>query len=82
MPYHFYLARCSNNSLYAGYCANLEDREAKHNNGTGAKYTRAHGPVKIVYSESFETRSEAMKREAEIKKWKKEEKERLIKKDL
>jgi len=78
MPYHFYLARCSDNSLYAGYCANLEDREAKHNAGTGAKYTRAHLPVKIVYSESFETRSDAMKREAEVKKWNKVKKEKLL----
>ncbi len=53
-------------------------REAKHNEGTGAKYTRSRGPVKIIYTEKCETLSDARKREAEIKKWSKEEKEDLI----
>lgn len=77
MPHFFYLARCSDESLYAGTCVNLEEREAKHNAGTGAKYTRSRLPVKIVYHEEFETLSEARKREAEIKKWPKEKKEEL-----
>ncbi len=57
---------------------NAEEREAKHNNGTGAKYTRSRGPVKIIYTEEFETLSEARKREAEVKKWSKAQKESLI----
>ncbi|NCP67239.1 GIY-YIG nuclease family protein [bacterium] len=78
MSFYFYLARCSDDSLYAGYCKNLTEREATHNNGTGAKYTRAKGPIEMVYSESFETKSEAMKREYAVKKMTKEQKESLI----
>lgn len=80
MPHYFYLARCADDSLYAGTAVDIKEREAKHNDGTGAKYTRSRGPVKIVYSEEFETLSEARKREAEVKKWTKEKKESLLEK--
>ncbi|PLX24539.1 hypothetical protein C0580_04980 [Candidatus Parcubacteria bacterium] len=76
--YYFYLARCSDESLYAGYCVNLKQREDKHNSGEGAKYTKSRRPIKIVYSEEFDTMSQAMKREAEIKSWPRIEKEKLI----
>ena len=79
ITHYFYLARCSDGSLYAGTCLNLSEREAKHNDGTGAKYTRSRRPVKIVYYEEFPTLSEARKREAEVKRWTRDEKERLIK---
>jgi putative endonuclease len=78
MYHYFYLARCADNSLYAGTCIDLAAREAKHNAGTGAKYTRSHGPVRFIYHERFRTLSAARKREAEVKKWSKEEKEELI----
>ncbi|PIR54198.1 hypothetical protein COU75_02080 [Candidatus Peregrinibacteria bacterium CG10_big_fil_rev_8_21_14_0_10_42_8] len=78
MPHYFYLARCSDNSLYSGTCVNLEEREALHNAGKGAKYTRAKGPVTFIYHEEFETLSEARKREAEVKKWSKQQKEELL----
>ena len=78
MPHYFYLARCTDNSLYSGTCVNLQEREALHNAGKGAKYTRAKGPVTFVYHEEYETLSEARKREAEVKKWSKEEKEKLL----
>ena len=76
--HYFYLARCADGSLYAGTCLDLAAREAKHNDGTGAKYTRARGPVKIIYHETFTTLSDARKREAEVKKWSKAEKEALL----
>ena len=76
--YYFYLARCKDDTLYAGYCANIKNRELKHNNGEGAKYTKYRTPIKIVYFEKFSTRSGAMKREAEIKSWSKIKKENLI----
>lgn len=75
--HYVYLARCCDGSLYAGTCLNLSEREAKHNNGTGARYTRSRRPVKIVYSERFKTLSDARKREAEVKRMTKEEKETL-----
>ncbi|MBT7007161.1 GIY-YIG nuclease family protein [Candidatus Falkowbacteria bacterium] len=79
MSYYTYLARCNDNSLYTGYCVDILKREKKHNKGEGAKYTRQRRPVKIVYFEEYESRSEAMKREIQIKGWIKEKKENLIK---
>ncbi|MFH1546231.1 MAG: GIY-YIG nuclease family protein [Patescibacteria group bacterium] len=79
MPFYFYLARCSDNSLYSGSCVDLKNREKTHNDGKGAKYTRSRRPVRIVYSEKFATRSEAMKREAEVKKWTRAKKINLVK---
>ncbi len=79
MPTHFfYIARCNDNSLYSGTCLDLKDREAKHNAGTGAKYTRSRAPVKIIYFEKYKTLSAARKREAEVKKFTKEIKELLV----
>ncbi|HCI03651.1 MAG: GIY-YIG nuclease family protein [Candidatus Peribacteraceae bacterium] len=78
MPFYFYLARCSDNSLYSGSCLDLRAREDKHNSGKGAKYTRARRPVKIIYHEEFETLAEAMKREAQVKNLSKTEKEQVV----
>lgn len=77
-----YILRCSDNSLYTGWTNDLEKRVAAHNAGRGAKYTRAHRPVSLVYQESFETREEAMKREAAIKKMSHSQKEQLIQASL
>ena len=77
MPYYFYLARCSDGSLYSGSCVDLVARESKHNEGKGAKYTRSRRPVQIVYHEEFLTLTEARRREAEIKTWSKMDKENL-----
>ena len=78
--YFVYLARCKDKTIYTGYTVDLKDREAKHNSGEGAKYTKHRRPIKIVYSEEFDTISEAMKREAQIKSWSRADKEKLIKK--
>lgn len=80
MSHFFYLARCADSSLYAGTCVNVQEREEKHNSGKGAKYTRSRSPVTIIYTEEFETLSEARKREAEVKKWTKTRKEMLVNK--
>lgn len=77
--YYAYLARCSDESLYAGYTNDIVNREQTHNDGKGARYTRMRLPIRIVYSEGFVNRSDAMKREAALKRLKKSEKENLIK---
>lgn len=77
--YYFYLARCSDNTLYAGYCVNIKNRQNKHNKGEGAKYTKYRRPVKIIYFEEFDDMIGAMRREAQIKKWSRIKKENLIK---
>lgn len=73
-PWIVYMLRCSDGSLYTGITKNLEQRIAKHNDGTGAKYTRSRLPVELVWHEVAEGESEARKREAEIKKWKRSDK--------
>ena len=78
MPHFFYLARCADESLYAGTCVDLAQREQKHNDGSGAKYTRSRRPVRIVYHEEHESLSDARRREADVKKWSKERKEELL----
>ncbi|MBT3690453.1 GIY-YIG nuclease family protein [bacterium] len=77
--YFVYLARCKDKTIYTGYTVDLKDREAKHNSGEGAKYTKHRRPIKIVYSEEFNSVSKAMKREAQIKSWSRADKEKLIK---
>ncbi len=76
--HYFYLARCADNSLYAGTCVDLDARLEKHNAGTGAKYTRSRRPVQIAHSEEFPTLGDARRREAEVKRWSKEKKEELL----
>ena len=76
-----YILRCSDGSLYTGWTNNLEKRLETHQQGKGAKYTRARLPVELVYFESYEEASQARKREAEIKKFSREKKLQLIKKD-
>ena len=62
-----YVLLCSNNSLYRGYTNDLDKRLRDHQSGKGVRYTRMHKPVKIVYSEEFDKKEEAMKREAYFK---------------
>lgn len=84
MPYYFYILRCSDNSLYCGQTSDLEKRVKQHNTDKhkSAKYLRGRLPVKLVYFEEFPTLQQAMKREIQIKKWKKTKKENLIKNNL
>ena len=72
-----YLVRCNDNSLYAGWTNDIEKRLQSHNAGTGAKYTRTRLPVTLAYLETFDTKSEAMKREAALKKLTHQQKEQL-----
>jgi putative endonuclease len=67
--HYFYVVSCKDDSLYAGYTNNLKRRIKLHNEGKGAKYTRARRPVKLVYSKGFLTKSEALKAEYAFKQW-------------
>lgn len=76
---HFvYMLRCADGTLYSGYSTDPNRRTAVHNNGSGAKYTRSRLPVELVYFESAETKSQALKREAALKKLTRVEKILLI----
>lgn len=73
-----YILKCADDTLYTGYTTDLKKRLKTHNSKLGAKYTRGRIPVKLVYFELCETKSEALKREKKIKKLKKSEKENMI----
>ncbi len=74
MSYYAYMLRCADGSIYSGYAADIERRVRAHNDGLGAKYTRARLPVALVYSEAFVSKSEAMRRECAFKRMTREEK--------
>lgn len=80
--YYFYFLRCRDNSLYAGITSDVKRRLHEHNSMTskGSKYVRSRQPAKLVYQEKLSSKSKALKREAEVKKWKKQRKETLISK--
>jgi predicted GIY-YIG superfamily endonuclease len=73
-PWHVYLVRCSDGSIYTGISDNVEARIQKHNTGRGAKYTAQRRPVSLLYSEKLADQGSAMRREAQIKKWKRAQK--------
>ena len=66
--HYVYILRCADDTLYTGWTTDLEKRIAAHNRKKGAKYTKSRTPVSLFYWEKFETKSEALKREAAIKK--------------
>lgn len=75
---YVYMLRCGDGSLYTGWTNDLEHRVAAHQAGKGAKYTKAHLPVELVYWEVFETKEEAMSREWAVKRLSRREKLALV----
>ena len=73
-----YLLECADKTLYCGWTNDLDRRVKAHNLGQGAKYTKPRRPVRLVYFEAFETKEEAMRREAAIKRLTRKQKEKLI----
>jgi putative endonuclease len=73
-----YLLRCSDGSLYTGVTNDLPKRLKAHAAGRASKYTRSRLPVKLAHSESQKSKSEALKREAAIKRLARPAKLRLI----
>lgn len=67
--YHLYIIECADGSLYTGITTDLKRRLKQHEDGTGARYTRARGVVRVRYSEEHPSKSQALKRELEIKGW-------------
>ncbi|MBI2053078.1 MAG: GIY-YIG nuclease family protein, partial [Candidatus Ryanbacteria bacterium] len=73
-----YILQCEDESFYTGMTNNLKQRFSDHRNGKGGHYTRTHTVNKFLYSEGFETKGGALKREAQIKGWRREKKLNLI----
>ncbi len=73
------MLRCADNSLYTGVTTDVERRVVEHNaEKSVTKYTRVRQPVSVAYFERAESRSEACKREAQLKKLTKKDKESLV----
>jgi len=66
--HYVYIVQCSDGTLYTGWTTDLDKRIKAHNEKKGAKYTKSRTPVTLFYYEEYETKSEALKREAAIKK--------------
>lgn len=76
--HYFYVLHCKDDSYYAGYTNNIEKRIKLHNEGKGAKYTRGRGPVELIFSKKYDTKSNALKAEYEFKQWTRKKKERFL----
>ncbi|MCJ1662892.1 GIY-YIG nuclease family protein [Staphylococcus sp. NRL 16/872] len=76
--HYVYIVKCKDNSLYTGYAKDVNARVATHNAGKGAKYTKTRRPVELVYQETYTSKSEAMRREYEIKTFTRQQKLKLI----
>lgn len=76
--YYLYILRCADGTLYTGITPDVEKRFKEHISGKGAKYTKAHKPIKIEFVRFVGTKSDALKAEYKIKKLKRSEKEEII----
>ena len=73
-----YILECSDGTFYTGSTKDLERRLSEHQNGKGAKYTRARLPIKLIYYEEYPQISEAFYREKQIQGWRRKKKKALI----
>jgi len=76
--YYVYLLQCSDGTIYTGITTDVERRFQEHKNGKGGHYTSSRKAVKLLYTEKQKNRSNALKRESEIKGWRREKKLNLV----
>ncbi len=76
--WYLYIAKCIDNSLYCGITDNTFKRIIRHNKGFGAKWFKKHGRGTIVYQEKYDSYAQARAREAQIKRWSRIKKDKLI----
>ena len=81
MPFWVYILRCGDGSLYTGHTDNLERRIGQHQTGELGGYTGSRLPVELVFSQSCETREEALASERQLKGWNRAKKEAMIRGD-
>ena len=77
--WHVYILRCNDDSFYTGITTDIKERLVRHNCGSGSQYTKLRRPVELLYTECFENKGAAKKREIEIKGFSIANKKRLIK---
>ncbi len=78
MGYYIYILECADGTWYTGWTTDPERRLKVHNSGKGAKYTRSRRPVRLIYTETFETAVEAQRREYAIKRLTRAQKEAIV----
>jgi putative endonuclease len=78
MSFYVYILKCVDGSFYTGYTKDIDQRTKQHSTGKGARYTKAHPPECLAYTEVFDNRGKAMRREREIKKLSHQQKQLLI----
>ena len=76
--YYLYLVLCLDKSIYTGVTNNPDRRFLEHQTSQGSKHTREQKAVKLLYTEEFSTKTKALAREKQIKKWTRAKKEALI----
>ena len=77
--YFVYFLKCKNGTIYTGITTDVDRRFKEHQSGKGGHYTRSAGAVEIIYTERHKNRAEALRREAQLKGWRREKKLTLIK---
>jgi putative endonuclease len=82
MPAWFYVLRLKSGNLYVGSTTDLKKRYEDHCSGRACRTTKFDPPIALVYSEEYETFSEARRREAQVKRWSRSKKEALISGDF
>jgi putative endonuclease len=80
--YYVYLIECRDRTIYTGITTDIQRRFKEHDSGKGGAYTRSKKVKKVLYTEQYIDRSSALKREAEIKSWRREKKLTLINKTI
>ena len=78
--YYIYIIRCTDGSLYTGITDNVARRFVRHKKRKGGHYTASHAVLRVLHTEACGTKSAALKREAQIKSWRRKKKLELIKK--
>ena len=76
--YYVYILKCADSTFYTGWSTDPQRRARVHNSGKGAKYTRSRRPVELIYTEEFDDKTDAQRREYAIKQLTRSEKEKLI----
>lgn len=77
--YSVYILKGRKNHIYVGVTNNLDKRILRHKSGDGAEFTKRNKTFQLVYTETFSALLEARRRESQIKGWRREKKENLIK---
>lgn len=79
MSYYVYIIECTNGSYYTGFTTDIERRYKAHVSGKACRYTRSFPPKKLAMYWVFETKSDALSVEYQIKQMSKQQKRDLIK---